>query len=266
MSTPKSRPIPFHKDMVLALLAGTKTQTRRLVKPQRGKQSKWLTPGLVQQVPGGYMINGGWQMFHPKAGTTHTVDGLTVNESADSPLSWIKCPYGEPGDRLWVKETWLRGYRYVGGDMICTDENGNDLEPEVFYKATDDNFVWHDDDGSPTETVPWKSPRFMPRWASRIELEIVSVRVERLNEISEADAEAEGVKTWSDHVSKDSEGAYGLLGLMLMRSPYSNQYRALWESINGKGSWQDNPYVWVIEFKQVPPSSSVIPPPSNPAE
>jgi uncharacterized protein YhfF len=96
---------------------------------------------------------------------------------------------------------------------------------------------------NPDEDGPWKPSIFMPRWASRIELEIVSVRVERLNDISEDDA--------------GEEGAGELLGEHEYLDGNPDQYRRcfqiLWESINGKGSWKDDPFVWVVEFKRVEP-------------
>ena len=90
----------FRPELVRAILSGAKNQTRRVVKPSPGEQSKWLTMDLIAKVPHGEMIDGGWQMHHPKAGTR--ADGVDV--AHDSPLGWIRCPYGAPGDRLVVIE------------------------------------------------------------------------------------------------------------------------------------------------------------------
>jgi hypothetical protein len=171
----KTRPILFNGAMVRALLAGTKTQTRRVAK---GLALEWLSEG-----------------FEP-AFVADDANGL--------------CPYGHPGDRLWVRETW-RPVNEVHADYAA-DYNASDL-------------------GS---LGPWKPSIHMPRWASRITLEIVSVRVERLQDISEGDAIAEGVG-----------------GDVTVTPCFSvDRYRELWESINGPGSWEANPWVWVVEFKR----------------
>lgn len=135
------------------------------------------------------------------------------------------CPYGHRGDRLWVRETWIcvHGVPSAGGT------------------PHHDDFVRYRADGGPGEQVItdvrcWHPSIHMPRVYSRILLEIVSVRVERLNEISGADCIAEGI---IEHESP--QYVFGL----------HEAYRDLWESINGAGSWTENPWVWVVEFKRV---------------
>lgn len=126
----------------------------------------------------------------------------------------MKCPFGYVGDRLWVRETWCN-YPMAG----------NDGAPGLIYRATSD-------------VIPkgyWKPSIFMPRWASRITLEITDVRVERLNDISEADAVREGVQCAGVPASLTNRGAFA----------------KLWESINGDGSWKQNPWVWVIDIKRI---------------
>lgn len=158
----KERPILFSGEMVRAILAGAKTETRRI---KRGGRS----------------------------------------------------PYGQTGDRLWVRETWA-------------NINRKRVKPEIIYRAGDDP-------SDPSNDAPrefendggkWRPSIFMPRWASRILLGVVYVKVERLQDITEAGAEEEGV-----------DGR--------------KEFAALWDKINGKrGPWRSNPLVWVITFRRIP--------------
>lgn len=195
-----SRPILFSGPMVCAILDGTKTQTRRVVKPQ---------PSMV-----GDMLR--WRGFAVTSG--------------DRP--GIYCPYGQPGDRLWVRETWAR----YGGDY-----------PVVMYKSTSDSLIGTAEIGlindkfyrcRPSQKIKWRPSTNMPRWASRITLEITAVRVERLNDITETDARDEGVS-----VPDIAAGR--------MENPYRNWFSILWDTINAKRGhpWASNPWVWVLEFK-----------------
>lgn len=152
----------------------------------------------------------------------------------------VVCPYGQPGDRLWVRETWGL---HLHGDFTywCRDSvSGRGAEEllaswEIAYAADATSTYDH-----------WRPSIFMPRWASRITLEITDVRVERLQDISEADAIAEGVDRLPD-----DDGWRDYLGKC---GGYKNavvSYRSLWESINGPGSWAANPWVWVIGYRRV---------------
>lgn len=192
MSEVKERPILFSAPMVRAIQAGTKTQTRRVCK---GAALQWLGEG-----------------FAP--------DFVALQSNA-------MCPYGQSGDRLWVREA----FQAMGNAELHA-------EP-IFYRADQ-----YRDDGFHR----WTPSIHMPRWASRITLEIVSVRVERLNEISEQDAQAEGIAPMQFHDGRWlSEHAKG------MNFPSATAaYRDLWESINGPGSWDANPWVWVVEFRKLP--------------
>ena len=144
------------------------------------------------------------------------------------------CPYGVPGTRLWVRETWqawkLVSTEYdeweIWDDPIAEAENCASVE----YRAT-----------SESRPDRWRPSIFMPRWASRITLEITGVRVQRLREISEEDAKAEGIKRV--HPEKELLGEYKI------------GYRELWNSINAKRvfGWDANPWVWVLEFRRVKP-------------
>lgn len=189
----KERPILFSGTMVRAIREGRKTQTRRAVKPQ-------------------------------PAFEFHGVPFQKAHELGEQPLP-IRCFYGKPGDRLWVKEThwrqkWLgqcSRVRYRADDMMR-------IGPNQFSPAM-------------AKEPKWMPSIFMPRWASRITLEIVSVRVERLNAIDADDAESEGCGCG---VNDETGGPVA-------------RYKTLWESINGPGSWDMNPWVWVLEFKEVKP-------------
>ncbi|HBK4618642.1 TPA: hypothetical protein LLS58_003891 [Klebsiella michiganensis] len=138
---------------------------------------------------------------------------------------WHPCPFGAVGDRIWVRETWNK----YGGLLT--------------YRADHD---WIDDMRKETVcTAKWVPSIHMPRWASRILLEITDVRVERLNSISQEDAQAEGLELtgWRPTYSDPDSGGE-------VMTPYDN-FAELWSSIYGDESWQANPWVWVIEFKRV---------------
>ena len=195
----KERPILFSAPMVRAILAGTKTQTRRVVKDRHIGQID------TSKLPG--------------------------------PAGWSRpMPYGKPGYRLWVRETW-QSHHNQNGERLDGLDDWKKHPRECFYRA----------DESDPSTRPmsgrWRPSIHMPRWASRITLEVTGVRVERLQEISEADAIAEGVNVHPDHHGKPRTSIY---------SPVQ-AYRDLWESINGPGSWDLNPWVWVVEFERVQP-------------
>jgi len=230
----KARPILFSTQMVRALLASTKTQSRRVVKlPADAREVKyWTTPTGRSQV--GYAdpcVN-----YWTKRG--NHIDA---------------CPYGQPGDRLWVRETWRTRATL---DDYCPREierrclyAGFPQGPAcpLHYAADGRMTVWGDNDTEDFgEWGKMRSSIHMPRWASRITLEITRVRVERLQEISEEDARAEGVERDTepcDHSRRSCE-EIGCLG-----PTHRASYCALWEEIHGPGSWGANPWVWVLEFK-----------------
>jgi hypothetical protein len=224
------RPIRFSGPMVRAILERRKTQTRRVVLPQP-------TPS-----------HGGWIAPLP------WVEGISSNEvefeergeGGHRPLRWtepagvVRCPYGAPGDRLWVRETF-----YI--DLMPFDlgrlpnVRPAELEPEhVYYRA----------DGECCDLIPecscrevgkprWRPSTQMPRWASRIALELVGVRVEQLQAITAADCKAEGVVT----MLREADAVKDL----------GDRFRGRWDSRNGDRGcgWDANPWVWVLEFKLV---------------
>ncbi len=202
---PKERPILFSAPMVRALLAGTKTQTRRAIKPQ---------PDVSIGMGGCTRL-----MFKDRQGR----DLLNEAVNSPEPHTYLSlCPYGQPGDRLWVRETWDK--------RAWTSAN-----PDVAYRATMNLPLGKFGDR-------WIPSIHMPRVASRILLEVTGLRIEPLQAISEADAMAEGVELW-----RREEGAQAV------PHGYSERdyYRLLWERINGPGSWDANPWVWVVEFQRL---------------
>lgn len=216
----KERPILFSAPMVKALLAGRKTQTRRI--------AKFTPAGHLKELDG-------HRRWHP-----------------DDPEATLACPYGRPGDRLWVRET-CSAYEVPDPPEGSEFAEQHGYDPEfppcgldgVIYKA---DGAFREIENSPEAGAAWHKlytyrgkkgatvpPIHMPRWASRITLEVTEVRVQRLQIISEADAVAEGLT--------DDECFQGAVPA----------YAALWERINGTGSWEANPYVWAVSFKVTTP-------------
>lgn len=223
---PRERPILFSAPMVRALLDGTKTQTRRIA-------SKAVR--------------------HPDLGNLYTPGALVLEKEPQHVIDRC-CPYGQPGDRLWVRETFVQGWPCVDGTPDQYDDEGNEKPIHTWYRATaSSSFAWANDDGGYSERIPWKPSIHMPRAASRILLEVTGVRVERLQDISPADARAEGCDHDDpcDHVRLSCE-AIGCPG-----PDYRIGYRHLWERIHGAGSWDANPWVWVVEFRRVVATNSI---------
>ena len=215
----KERPILFSAPMVRAILDGSKTQTRRILKVQP-------TEGLEPPFEITNTVVDFWKEEHLCKWVVETPDG-----------EWYgHCPYGKPGDRLWVREMCIISPpNWADRDMDLynvTDKDGNGRICQ--YIAT-----------SPDTSTPVKDYKLkitpsihMPRWASRINLEVESVRVERLQDISEADAREEGC---SEVLNEPR------------RQDVVKEYEYLWNKINGPGSWEANPWVWVITFKRIIP-------------
>ncbi len=217
------RPILFSAPMVLAILTGRKTQTRRLVKPAPD-----------------------WEMPEPMSSTTvegwqGPIDRSTWSDCADPEMDVRRCPYGGPGDGLWVKETWRPRAAQQDWDLdvrYAADGAERTIKDGEFGERD-----WSMPKAAATGNV---SPLFMPRWASRLELLISDARVERLNACSEADAIAEGLIR--DPVL-DAWTAIDKPAWPRFHDPV-RAYAGLWNEINGAGSWQANPWVWVITFER----------------
>jgi hypothetical protein len=198
----KERPILFSAPMVRALLAGTKTQTRRA--------AKLNCAGRFEKAG---------KQWHP-----------------DAPAAVNACPYGQPGDRLWVKKTHRFG--------IAWDKSKPTEIPTVAAIRYEADGVIRTT-GQKLETGKVRPSLFMRQAFSRLTLEITEIRVERLQSISEADAEAEGVTPASrDHTAAAVAYIFGAKEFQAHKSSYAT----LWEQLNGPGSWALNPWVWVISF------------------
>jgi hypothetical protein len=228
----KERPILFSAPMVRALLAGTKTQTRRILKLKWGFDVEERDDGTLWP----------WAQ-HP---------------DCDDDV-WMPCPQGEIGDRLWVRESgamhplaapedpaqpWL--FRH---DVQATASLGHywvqrTRAPGASYSAecTREQFLRH----ASAKVVP---SIHMPRWASRISLEITALRAERLQDISDADARAEGIECMAGDPECGYRNYLDQTSQDWSLSPRES-FRSLWESINGPASWAKNPWVWVVEFER----------------
>ncbi len=226
----KERPILFSGAMVRALLAGTKTQTRRVMKPQ--------PTGFVGG-PGVQLRNGSPAPLVP------------IDEDAGPYGREIRCPYGQPGDRLWVRESWAEVPRHEPQ----TDEDLPYREDgRIVVYAADPHwegsrqFLCADGVLRWARPERWRPSIHMPRWASRITLQIASVRVERLQEISIEDAKAEGAWGPDDSIVQKVADYFGT---DIFSANPRKAFQMLWESINGPDSWAANPWVWAVEFKRL---------------
>jgi len=234
----KERPILFNGPMVRALLDDSKTKTRRVMKPQMVYGD---VCGLFES----------WYL--PKGN-----DGGILWLNAKAQILSM-CPYGQPGDKLWVRETFqYRGASYDGDGIEDADwfrcyGKGDSWDPEFPYgwgpsRHMNVRAMVEPDEQEGEGITGWVTKRIpsihMPRWASRITLEIVSVRVEQLQDISEADALAEGIDAEKAKLTMSSIGMNDIVGPIA-------EYSTLWESINGPSSWAVNPWVWVVEFKRI---------------
>lgn len=263
-STMKERPILFNAEMVNAILAGNKTQTRREMKTQL------VFGDVIEELPPFWYL------------PTGTESGIIYPNGKRQ--IHAMCPLGKVGDRLWVRESF-----YIGASMEHHTEKNRRVYVE--YKPLSLNAIKYGHHGEskecmrplgeagPCQNIPtfrrdgairWRPSIHMPRWASRITLEITAVRVERLQDISEEDADAEGCERLdSGRDERDFSicPKCGGTGLHLsLRSgggvceddcnecnTYKKRYQHLWSSIYGPESWDANPWVWIIEFKRITP-------------
>ncbi|MEX5443476.1 hypothetical protein WCE14_08915 [Acinetobacter schindleri] len=229
----KPIPILFNSAMVQALLNGEKTQTRRMLKPYQipvqsaiDKDRPWFS--VVQIDP------------HYGFGCSGATEAECIEELKK--MASAGCPYGDVGTRLWVRETWK-------GATIPSSLEGCDCDDVAVEYVADGAAHYFPGDQIPAE---WTMPKaalagrqvpsiFMPKWASRIELEVTEIGIERVNDISEADAIAEGFDL-SKSEAAISQGWY--------EKPQA-AFRRVWSGLYGDPSWTENPWVWVIHFKVV---------------
>lgn len=214
----EERPIIFSGPMVKAVLEGRKTQTRRVIKPQP------VNPDINSTCE--YWNSEGdhafwWSHDH----------GPEVQEN-DPIGEMFRCPHGKPCNLLWVRESFAVDYEVGEGTR-------GEIPPAVFYRATDSVTNWAEGH------TPWKSPIYMPRWASRLTLEITDVRVERLQEITCFDVMTEGSPVpMREHSNPE-------LGIQCVSA--KEWFQGGWDSLNAKRghSWESNPWVWVIAFCRI---------------
>lgn len=233
------RPILFSSSMVRAILAGTKTQTRRMI---RGRVDDH------PMMPGALVLTMGKRQFW-------------LNSQVDHPNHAISgCPFGAPGDRLWVRETFYCDHAFKG-DVHNTIHTG---DAERDRRAAEDEWAEstiyrahgepHQQGFEDTDGFKWVPSIHMPRWASRITLEITEVRVERLQDITEEDARAEGVEP-CDSFGADQPIAADHQSWTHGSHPHVLEFAIAWDTLyadQGFG-WKANPWVWVISFKRVQP-------------
>ncbi|QIR27544.1 hypothetical protein [Kluyvera genomosp. 3] len=211
----KERPILFKGGLVRAILDGRKTQTRRIIKPQP-------------------------VMYEPGQ-SIHFSD--MINDA-------LRCPLGQPGDRIWVRETWQAIHEELNDDGYVDETT---YAPSI--PKEEDNY-WHPVFAADNwcedinqRGFPWRPAIHMPRWASRILLEITEVRVEHLQSISDRDVLREGL------CQLPASGRYclqpGAQYFGMASHSAQEAYSWLWSSIYGEASWKANPWVWVIEFKRI---------------
>lgn len=244
----KARPILFSGDMIRALIAGRKTQTRRVLS---------LPTGWGLESPDGQSrVLGMITSHHPKKGrfgafiSREDAPGFTVRDI-------VPCPYGQPGDLLWVQEEFGYGVRSVGGTP----------HEQIVYRASNPDAAHCYDCNGVAQPMKWKDSSDMPRSASRLTLEITGVRVERLQDISDADAVSEGCNLdwYRDHAGTENlwpcptcSGwqVHSAIGSSMGATEVDctdcdtpkTMFSALWKSLYGPGSWDENPWVWAIEF------------------
>lgn len=210
----------FNGEMVRAILNGQKTQTRRVMKPQ---------PDPCPAPRGGH-----WWPSNVFKTMLHVEEEMQNGKGGWGGLVGDACPFGDVGDRIWVRETWA--------------EAGASAPDLKLYRANYPAHVpTHYENVPPAEDVRWTPSIHMPRWASRITLEITGVRVERLNDISEEDARAEGIIDGGCLNCGEPEPC----NCSNPAPDATDAFAYLWQSIYGQENWNANPWVWVIEFKRI---------------
>jgi len=234
--TSKEIPILFSTEMVRAILAGRKTMTRRTrgLEAHNKTPHKWRYDGID---------------FRKSGEDYHWFEKLK-DDVPQEEYYYTKCQYGQRGDILWVRESFVNGMLMDKDGYFKLDEQGNYIN-EVFYKASDSSMKWYDGKSDfPSDKIPWKPSIHMPKEACRIWLQVESIKCERLHDISEEDARKEGVFNYEDGTFKNyfkQKGLRAEYGVECLLAKGS--FESLWHSINGAESWDVNPWVWVASFK-----------------
>lgn len=218
----KERPILFSGPMVRAILDGRKTQTRRIVKPQP-------PAGVTEASSLVRSVNHPVQP-HLEFHWTSTPVGGDIDDM-EFVGDWFTCPYGAPGDRLWVRETFAH---------VLADESTVGTGKRRTIYLADLSMC----------NPKWTPSIHMPRWASRITLEITGINVERLQDISDPDAIAEGLTAWTgpEPVRRTH---YGLSNADVFEVTPRKAFFRLWKQINGEDALNSNPWVWAITFRRL---------------
>jgi hypothetical protein len=217
LSAAAERPITVpNADDVRKILSGEKTQMRRILSPRPVYDSEF---------------KGGWVWKTKWADTAIA----SINEGMYPEV----CPHGQPGQHLWARESFVIGQRMKGWE-VDRDADGDEKLPAVWHQADNEDLLWIDENGVTSFEVPWEPPIQMQRWASRIVLEIVSVRVERLQDISEEDAKAEGAVIAP--IGCPDAG----------QTSYRGAFAFMWnQNHSASGSWRANPFVWSLSFRRL---------------
>lgn len=237
----KARPILFSGPMVRALIEGRKTQTRRVITLPEKRVTKQYGAVDVRNVnywsPPSGISQEGWANPGVNYHTYDPSSGEMIGNHIDP------CPYGQPGGLLWVRETWTcyrqTSYEYDEHEQVTGKKDrehyAGTLSP--VFRADNKNFPDR-----------WEPAIHMPRWASRLTLQITDVRVQRLQDISELDARNEGV-IFEDDPDEESDFGYhfGIDDGTLGGSP-KEAFSILWRHINGESSWDENPWIWALTF------------------
>lgn len=216
---PKERPILFSTPMVQAILEGRKTMTRRVVKDEP-KGEPWIFSNMEE--------DHAWFKWNLP------------------PSSFVsrKCPYGQAGDILWVRETWC-------------DYNDGYSEEHAHLKSPEPHYLYRADCKEFEKAKIWRPSIFMPRSACRLRLKITDIKVERLQDISEEDAIAEGIEWKIKYPEESPNTKYYRDYLFADRLAFGigfkakQSFRSLWHKINGEESWNANPWVWVVSFQKI---------------
>lgn len=243
----KERPIIMGGESIRAILEGRKTQTRRVIKPPAAEGTEWANENCT--------------------GTfTDCMSVVCARFYKEGFLPrFSECPYGKPGERLWVRETFACVIDGKRGILYRVDQSFHTIAPNEAAKEQWEMANRRGLKNAPIQLPIWKPSIHMPRWASRLTLELCRVRVERLQEITEEDVRAEGIECRRSTPDYPI-GSNRPDGRLYYRMPYPDEtiwasdpkeaYRELWDSINGKRpgcSWAESPFVWVLEFRRVTP-------------
>jgi len=248
----KARPILFSAPMVQALLDGRKTMTRRIVKPSVVEAIDWCGGGVDDEPATVDTFQLHWCVSRNDGKPVKEQWLISSSEYQEEGVVPIGVAYGNVGDLLWVRETWkpdvddmTSGTTFRADNSFITIENSEEAANKWIAARKPEE--QHPQMKSPV----WRPSIFMPRWASRLILEIIDIRIERLNDISEEDAISEGVIAVDVNDTTVYTGDF--VSEMVWPEDYhenpESAFSDLWQSINGPDSWDKNPWVWVVEFK-----------------